>query len=333
VVQALLGQLRQLDLMGLVISLFDILIVAYFIYRVLLLIRGTRAANMLTGLLVVAGIFFAATQLSLTTLSWLLDHLINYFIIIIIIVFQADIRRGLSRMGRKMFSPARAGEDVAVIEEVAQACEQLAKNRIGALIVFERDADLSEFVDPGTTLESRVGKALLYNIFAPNPDNALHDGAVLIKEKVLQQAGAILPLSRNPSLDKDLGTRHRAGIGITEETDAVAVVVSEQRGSISLCIGGVLHMGLSGPSLRRELLALMVTGERSRWGWLERAMGRWEEAIAGSRRMARRKGRRTGPILHPGASGAEPKRGAERPPGADPDPAVPTGESAHRPAE
>jgi diadenylate cyclase len=274
--------------MALAIALLDIVIVAYFIYRVLLLIRGTRAAYMLTGLLAVAGIFFASNQLSLTTLSWLLDHLINYVIIIVIIVFQADIRRGLSRMGRKMFAPTRSPEDVAVIEEVVQACEQLAKNRIGALIVFERDADLSEFIDPGTPLDARVSKALLYSIFTPNAENALHDGAVLIKEKTVQQAGAILPLSRNPGLDKDLGTRHRAGVGITEETDAVAVVVSEQRGSISLCTSGLLHMGLGGPSLRRELLALMASGERSRWRWLEGLMRRWEEAIAGNRSMARR---------------------------------------------
>jgi diadenylate cyclase len=305
---ALLAQLRQLDVVGLLVSLLDILIVAFFIYRVLLLIRGTRAAYMLTGLLAVAGIFFAANQLTLTTLSWLLDHLINYFIIIIIIVFQADIRRGLSRMGRKMFAPSRSTEDLAVIEEVVQACEQLAKNHVGALIVFEREADLEEFVDPGTSLDARVSRALLYNIFVPAPDNPLHDGAVVIKDKSVQQAGVILPLSRNPSLDKDLGTRHRAGVGITEETDAVAVVVSEQRGSISLCTGGLLHMGLGGPSLRRELLALMATGERSRWGWLDRAMRRWEEAIAGTKSMAHRT-RKSGE----GRSGAT-KSGERRPP-------------------
>ncbi len=289
---ALLAHFRQLDFWGLLSAVLDIAIVAFFIYRVLLLIRGTRAADMLTGLLLLAGIFFGANQLAFSTVSWLLDHLINYILIIVIIVFQADIRRGLSRMGRKMFSPSRAAEDVPLIEEVVQACELLAKNKIGALIVFERDADLTEFIDPGTTLDARVSKALLYNIFAPNSDNPLHDGAVVIKDKWLQQAGAILPLSRNPGLDKDLGTRHRAGVGITEETDAIAVVVSEQRGSISLCSAGLLHMSLNGPTLRRELLALMASGERSRWGWLDRVIGRWESAISGGGNRRKRNARR-----------------------------------------
>jgi diadenylate cyclase len=245
----------------------------------LLLIRGTRAAYMLTGLLLVAGVFFAANRFPLTTLSWLLDHLINYILIIVIIVFQADIRRGLSRMGSKMFSPSRSNENVAIIEAVVEACEAMAKSHTGALIVFEREAELEEFVDQGTALEARVSKALLCNIFAPYPENALHDGAAVIKGKWVQQAGAVLPLSRNPGLDKALGTRHRAGVGITEETDAIAVVVSEQRGSISLCVGGLLHMGLTGPALRRELLAQLVGGGRSRRRWLDRLMRRWESAI------------------------------------------------------
>lgn len=276
---ALLAQFRQLDLWNIFIAALDIVIVAFFIYRVLLLIRGTRAAYMLTGLLLLAGVFFAANQFPLTTLSWLLDHLINYILIIVIIVFQADIRRGLSRMGSKMFSPSRSNENIAIIDAVVEACETMAKNHTGALIVFEREAELEEFIDQGTELGAHVSKALLCNIFAPYPDNALHDGAAVVKGKWLQQAGAVLPLSRNPGLDKALGTRHRAAVGITEETDAIAVVVSEQRGSIGLCVGGLLHMGLTGPALRRELLAQLV-GARSRWPWFDRMMRRWESAMA-----------------------------------------------------
>jgi diadenylate cyclase len=283
-VTAVLDHLRQLDLLGVAIAVVDVAIVAYFIYRVLLLIRGTRAAYMLTGLLLVAGIFFVANQLALTTLSWLLDHLINYVIIIVIIVFQADIRRGLSRMGRRMFSPSRASEDVAVIEEIVAACEAMAKSRTGALIVLERDADLSEDIDPGTAIDARVSRALLCSLFTADAENPLHDGAVLIKGQWVQQAGAILPLSRNPGLDKDLGTRHRAAVGVTEESDAVAVVVSEQRGSIGLASAGLLHMGMSAPTLRRELLALVATDERKRWRWLERLMRRWERAIGAASR-------------------------------------------------
>ncbi len=276
---AVVDHLRQLDILGVLIAVADIAIVAYFIYRVLLLIRGTRAAYMLTGLLLVTGVFFVANQIALTTLSWLLDHLINYVIIIVIIVFQADIRRGLSRIGRRMFSPSRTSEDVAVIEEIVAACEAMAASRTGALIVLERDADLSEDIDPGTVIDARVSRALLVSLFTPDAQNPLHDGAVLIKGAWIQQAGAILPLSRNPGLDKDLGTRHRAAVGVTEETDAVAVVVSEQRGSIGLATTGLLHMGMSAATLRRELLALVASGERRRWRWLERLMRRWERAI------------------------------------------------------
>jgi diadenylate cyclase len=284
-----LAQLRQLDLWAIVIAALDIGIVAFFIYRVLLLIRGTRAAYMLTGLLLLAGVFFAANQFPLTTLSWLLDHLINYVLIIVIIVFQADIRRGLSRMGSKMFSSSRSNENVTVIEEVVQACETMAKSHTGALIVFEREADLSEFVDPGTLLEAHVTRALLCNIFAPYPDNVLHDGAAVIKGQWVQQAGVVLPLSRNPGLDKALGTRHRAGVGVTEETDAIAVVVSEQRGSIGLCVGGLLHMGLSGAALRRELLALLAVADVRRARWLDRLMTRWASAIDAGDRPAEAK--------------------------------------------
>lgn len=276
---ALLAEIQQQGLWAIFLSLLDIAVVAFFIYHILLLIRGTRAAYMLTGLLLLAGIFFTANQLSLATLGWLLDHLINYILIIVIIVFQADIRSGLSRIGRQMFSSSRSSEDLSFIEGIVQACEAMAQKHIGALIVFERDVDLAEFIDPGTLLEARVSKALLCNIFTPLPDNPLHDGAAIIKGKWIEQAGAVLPLSRNPSLDKALGTRHRAGIGITEETDSIAVIVSEQRGSISLCTSGLLHMGLNGPTLKRELLALLAVGKAPRRPWIKHLLQRWESAL------------------------------------------------------
>ena len=257
----------NMDLWNVLVSVADVLIVSFIIYRVLLLIRGTRATYTLIGLLVVGGLFLAANRLSMTTLRWLLDNLINYIILIIIIVFQADIRRGLMRVGRKMFFSARANEDVANIEVVVLSCAKMAENRIGALIVFERDQDLAEVVERGTLLEAKVSQALLINIFTPWPDNALHDGAVVIKEELVQQASVVLPLSKQAGLDKTLGTRHRAGVGITEETDAVAIVVSEERGSISLCTRGMLHSGLTPPSLRRELLTRFTTEESSRGGW------------------------------------------------------------------
>ena len=234
----------------------DIVIVYYAIYRVLLLIKGTRAAQMVIGLVLIGAGFFAANQLELATVSWLLDNFINYFIIIIIVVFQNDIRRGLVRIGQNLFSFGRTYEETHVFEEVIHAAEKLARARIGAIIVLEREGDVSEFVDTGKIMDARVSQELLVSLFVPSRDNVLHDGAAVIKSLRVQQAGAVLPLSRNPKLDSELGTRHRAAIGITEETDAVAVVVSEERGEISLCFHGNIARELDGVALRKALMGL-----------------------------------------------------------------------------
>ncbi|HKA86968.1 MAG TPA: diadenylate cyclase CdaA [Haliangiales bacterium] len=237
-------------------ALADILIVYYAIYRVLLLIKGTRAAQMVIGLVLIGAGFFAANQLELATVSWLLDNFINYFIIIIIVVFQHDIRRGLVRIGQNLFSFGRTYEETHVFEEVIHACEKLARARIGAIIVIEREGDVAEFVDTGKIVDARVSQELLVSLFVPSRDNVLHDGAAVVKNLRVQQAGALLPLSRNPKLDAELGTRHRAAIGITEETDAVAVVVSEERGEISLCFHGNMARDLDADTLRKALMGL-----------------------------------------------------------------------------
>ena len=255
----------EMELTELLVGVVDVTLVAYIIYRVLLLIRRTRAGYALVGLLVVAGVFLGAEKLNLATLRWLLDNIINYIILIVIIVFQADIRRGLMRVGRHMFGPSRVSDDVTLIEEICQACGEMAAKHTGALIVLERDVELSEMVEPGTRLDARLSKALLLNIFTAWPDNLLHDGAVLVQDGLIEQAGAVLPLSHNPGIDKALGTRHRAAVGITEETDALAVLVSEQRGSINLAVGGMLHTGLNPASLRRELLARLTVAGRPAW--------------------------------------------------------------------
>jgi uncharacterized protein (TIGR00159 family) len=248
----------------LVVALLDVLIVYYAIYRVLLLIKGTRAAQMVIGLVLIGAGFFAAEQFELTTVSWLLDNFINYFIIIIIVVFQHDIRRGLMRIGQNLFSFGRTYEETHVFEETIHAAEHLARARIGALIVFEREADLAEFIDTGQVVDSRVSRELLVSLFVPSRDNELHDGAVIIKNLRVQQAGAVLPLSGNPRLDKQLGTRHRAGIGITEETDAVAIVVSEERGEISLCFHGNIARDMDAATLRKALLGLFFKEKRKK---------------------------------------------------------------------
>jgi diadenylate cyclase len=244
------------------IAALDILIVYYAIYRVLLLIKGTRAAQMVIGLVLIGASFFAAKQFDLATVSWLLDNFINYFIIIIIVVFQHDIRRGLMHMGQNLFSFGRTYEETHVFEEIIHAVEHLARARIGALIVLEREAELSEFADTGRVIDARVSKELLVSLFVPSRDNELHDGAVILKHLRVQQAGAVLPLSANPRLDKALGTRHRAAIGITEETDAVSLVVSEERGEISLCFNGNIARDLDAATLRKALLGLFYRERR-----------------------------------------------------------------------
>ena len=246
-----------------VTAAIDILVVAFVIYRVLVLVKGTRAAQMLIGLVLVAVGFVMAKQFELTTLSWLLDNLINYSIIFFIVIFQNDIRRGLMRVGQNLFASSRQYEETYVFEEVIKAAEILARSRIGALIVLERDADLEEFLgDPGVILDARVTKETIIAVFLPEPENNLHDGALLIKNLRIERAGAVLPLSANPKLDKALGTRHRAAIGITEETDAVVVVVSEERGTVSLCFGGNIARDLDAATLRKALLGLFHKEKR-----------------------------------------------------------------------
>ncbi|MGZ3406463.1 MAG: diadenylate cyclase CdaA [Polyangia bacterium] len=260
---ALVSLFHSLTVREWLIAACDILIVYYVIYRTLLLIKGTRAAQMLIGIVLVGAGFFAAKLLELTTLSWLLDNLINYSIIFFIVIFQHDIRRGLMRVGQNLFIYARPYEQTFVFEEVIKATERLATARVGALIVLERDADLVDYLnEPGVEMDSKVSEELLVSLFLPDSENKLHDGAVIIKNLRIAQAGAVLPLSANARLDKALGTRHRAAIGVTEETDAVVVVVSEERGSISLCFGGNIARDLDSPTLRKALLGLFQKQKR-----------------------------------------------------------------------
>jgi uncharacterized protein (TIGR00159 family) len=234
----------------------DIVIVYYLIYRTLLLIRATRAAQMLTGIVVVGSGLFVAKHLQLGTVSWLFDYLLGHFIIVSIVVFQHDIRRALMRLGRSLLPARRRVEEGTLLEEVLGAVEVLSSANEGALIVLERDMDLGEMLEPGVEVDAVVSKQLLVSLFLKGAHNPLHDGAVLVKNLRIAQAAVLLPLSSNPRLELSLGTRHRAGIGITEETDAVAVVVSEDRGRISLCFQGNLINELTLAELRSTLRTL-----------------------------------------------------------------------------
>jgi uncharacterized protein (TIGR00159 family) len=243
----------------------DIALVAFVLYYVLLLIKGTRAMQMGIGLALVFVVYQVAKRLGLITLYTMLDTLLTSLVLIIVVIFQHDIRRALMRFGRRpLLAPARSALETQVIEEVVKAASSLAQKRIGGLIVFERDALLDEFIEPGTILDAGVSKELLYSIFLPSYENPLHDGAVIIRDGRVQQAGAFLPLSASTKLDKALGTRHRAAIGLSEDTDAAVVVISEERGAVSLCFNGNVVRDLDAVSLRTALLGLLTKQPRRR---------------------------------------------------------------------
>ncbi len=244
-----------------VTTVVDVALVYYLIYRLLLTIRGTRAAQMVVGIVLVGAAFFIAERVELSTVSWLLDNFISYFIILIIVVFQQDIRRTLGRVGQNVMPFGRKQETTHIVDEVVAAVAQLARGRIGAIVVFERDAALEEFVDDATKVDAVLTRQLLVSLFIPQRDNELHDGAVVIgKNHRIDLARALLPLSRATDLGPEFGTRHRAALGITEDTDAVVVVVSEERGEISLCFKGSIARDLEPVVLRRALIGLFAGG-------------------------------------------------------------------------
>lgn len=241
-------------------AVLDLVIVFALVYITLLLIRGTRTVPMALGLLILFVIYLLSQFAGLTTTYLLLDQFMSVVVIFVLIIFQDDIRRALVRVGKfAWFAKAR---ETQVVEEVIRAAGQLAKKRIGALIVFERDASLEEFIiEGGTRVDAAVTRELLHSIFVPASENPLHDGAAIIDNYRIKDAGAFLPLSANPRLDKVLGTRHRAALGITEETDAVSVVVSEERGTIALCFEGRISRDLDKAALRKALLGLFSTAK------------------------------------------------------------------------
>jgi len=246
------AELVQQSQHELLVSALDIVLVYYVIYRVLLTIQGTRAAQMVIGIVLIGGAFFLAERFEMNTVSWLLDNFIEYFIIIVIVVFQQDIRRGLMQIGQNVSRFGRTQAISHALDEVLGTVEHLAKARMGGIVVFEGELGLDEFIDHGAVLDARISKELLVALFVPSRDNELHDGAVIIRDLRLQRAGTVLPLSRS-DIASEFGTRHRAALGITEETDAVAVVVSEERGEISLCYQGTIARDLEIPELRKAL--------------------------------------------------------------------------------
>jgi len=249
-------------------DVLDIAIVSFLLYELLLLIRGTRAVQMAVGGGLLIGLFFVSRWLHLETVNWLIRNLAGYVVFAAIVLFQSDIRRALAHFGRapffRYFARTLDGEE-DILEELVVSCTSLAARRIGAIIVLEREIGLRNYIEGGIPLDATVTYDLLASIFQPG--SPLHDGAVIIQGERIAAAACFLPLSVNPRLSKDLGTRHRAALGLTEENDAVAVVVSEETGGMSVVIGGDIERNVSADRLRsrlRELLGARRAGTERR---------------------------------------------------------------------
>ncbi|MBI4525554.1 MAG: TIGR00159 family protein [Deltaproteobacteria bacterium] len=233
----------------------DIGLIAFVVYRVIHMIRGTRAMQMIIGLIVVLMAYVGSQMLGLFTLNWVLDNFLGSIILVIIVIFQSDIRRALTQVGAApRFGGIERIQQGQVLEEVTRAAIGLASLKTGALIVLQRDVGLNEYIEFGTRLDARVSRELLESVFGSQ--SPLHDGAVVIQKGMAAAAGCFLPLSVDPYLSKSLGTRHRAAVGLTEETDAVVIVVSQEQGKISLVVEGKVSQDLDGPQLRSSLQAL-----------------------------------------------------------------------------
>ncbi|HSG29811.1 MAG TPA: diadenylate cyclase CdaA [Candidatus Krumholzibacterium sp.] len=243
---------------NLTIDILDIIIVAFLFYRLFLLIKGTRASQMFIGLFLLIIISFVAQWLNLNALNWILSSLKTVWVITFVILFQPELRKALSQLGQnRVLGMFLKVEESGIISEVVKACHQLTQKGLGAIIVLERDVGLRNYIETGTTLDARVTSDLLVTLFTP--PSPLHDGAAIIEKDRIVAAGCILPLSQNPRIGRALGTRHRAGLGLSEETDAITIIVSEETSMISLAKGGKLKRKLDINALRNELVELLAT--------------------------------------------------------------------------
>ena len=256
---------KYLQLMR-VTDIIDILVVAVIVYYIIRIANETRGGNLLRGIAIIFIVFFVSRWLDLTALNYIIGATLQVGVFALVVIFQPELRNLLERMGRiKLgriidFTGDGEAEDIDMtVESVAKAAGNMAKMRTGALIVLERETKLGEYLGTGTLLDANVSSGLLENIFVPN--TPLHDGAVIIRGSKIITAGCVLPLTSNPNLSHELGTRHRAALGLSETTDAVIVVVSEETGKISVAQEGSLTRNLSGESLRRLLSRLMTANK------------------------------------------------------------------------
>ena len=236
----------------------DISLTAYVIYKVIVLVKETRAWQLIKGILFILIAAKVSDLLGLKTIAYILNNTISILAIALVVLFQPELRRGLEQIGRSRFRDFFNFEEesnriklTAIIEEIVKACIELARTYTGALIVIERDTKVGDIINTGTQLDSNITSELLINIFTPN--TPLHDGAVIIRDSKIKAAACFLPLTDNPNLSKELGTRHRAALGITEVSDSIAVVVSEESGKISFALSGGLTRNLTPDTLRKAL--------------------------------------------------------------------------------
>jgi len=246
-------------------DVIDILVVAYLLYQAIRLVRETRAMQLTKGIAAVFGVYFAAQILSLNTMKFILQNVLTWGVIVVAVVFQPELRSALEQAGRSKFSPLgrggdRSEEDLLLIQElvdsVSSAAAYLSERRTGALMVIEREIKLGEIIKTGTTIDARSSLEMIANIFFPN--SPMHDGAVIIRDCRLLAAGCFLPLSNNMTIGRELGTRHRAALGMSEVSDAVVVVVSEETGAITVAVDSRLQRGLSEKNLHKLLEAKLL---------------------------------------------------------------------------
>lgn len=256
-------------------DIIDVGIVAFIIYKMMELVRGTRAVQLLKGIFVLVATWAISTWLNLYTLKWLMNQMFTFGIVTVLIIFQPELRRVLEQLGRgKLFSRSSSLDSTGLseqIDEIIRAVRSMSKRKVGALIVFERKTGVTEMIESGIALESKISSELLMNIFTPN--SPLHDGAVIIRGNQIMAAGCYLPLSENPFISKELGTRHRAGIGVSEVSDAISLIVSEETGQVSLSINGMIVRDINEESLISKLheeLSPEKEASKKEFSWFKR---------------------------------------------------------------
>ncbi|MBD1382465.1 diadenylate cyclase CdaA [Metabacillus arenae] len=251
----------------------DILLVWFVIYKLIMVIRGTKAVQLLKGITVIVLVRILSQYLGLSTLQWLMDQALTWGFLAIIIIFQPELRRALEQLGRgRLFSRNAIPEEeehMKVVEAVVKATNYMAKRRIGALVTIERETGMGDYIETGIPMNAEISSELLINVFIPN--TPLHDGAVILQKNTIAAAGCYLPLSESPFISKELGTRHRAAVGISEVTDSITIIVSEETGAVSVARNGELHRELTEETLREMLTSNVESSIKdtssNRWQW------------------------------------------------------------------